>query len=506
MKARTASRIRNRSWVSLSAVALAAILGGLAAFLPESGVAVLAVVLGLSVVILAARYPYWVVLFLTAFMPFENFILKFLPVPDQIYLASQFAGEALLYITFAALILRKLLMGTPFRRTPVDVPLIAFVGVAILSIAVNQAPMLGSVMNIRVVLRYTTLFYLLVNLDMTPVQVKQILRIILFVGLVQIIIGGLQLVGGSGLNSFLTPKQVDLEIAGQSRQFVLVNRGREIGSAFGTLGDTIFFSLFMLIVLVIYLGDVQRLNAFRLFILGSILLAIGFSYARAVVFGTFPVLLVFYRVRYGLKRTLPLLLLIFVAVIVALFLITSSFNTSEFVAPVKEKQNIIQNVSGIFSREYFTIAQKQRTGALIGIAPTILASRPILGYGPDEHTTIERLNSSQPSFLLKTLTTKGFEDVYWVAVLAYYGVVGVCVLLFLFQRLFASIWKIYKEASEALTRNLAFATLCLVGLTPYFLFFYRVLEFRIYSFYFWMLTALVYSLFRSERQSVMRLV
>jgi hypothetical protein len=480
-------------------------LGGFAAFLPEGAVALVAVALGLLVVFLAAQRPYWVVLFLTAFMPFENFALKFLPVPDRIYLASQFASEALLYVTFAILILRKLIKGTPFRRTPIDLPLIAFVGVAVLSTAANQAPLMGSVMNVRVILRYTALFYLIINLDLTPVQVKHLVQIILLVGFLQVAIGGLQLVSGSGLDRFLTPKQVDLEVAGQSRQFVLVSRGREIGSIFGTLGDTIFFALFMLIVLVLYLGQVQRLSALSLLLLGGILLAIGYSYARAVVFAIFPVLLLFYRVRYGLKRTVPLLLLIGFMLIIAVFPIRSSFSTSAFVAPLKEEQSIIQNVSGIFSQQYFSVAQKQRLGALLGIAPTILANRPILGYGPDENTTVERLNSSQPSYLLKTLTTKGFEDVYWVAVLAYYGIVGLCVLLFLLYRLFSSIWKIRKRSSRTLTRNLAFATLCLVGLTLYFLFFYRVLEFRIYSFYFWMLPALVYSLYRSERQSAMRL-
>ena len=46
------------------------------------------------------------------------------------------------------------------------------------------------------------------------------------------------------------------------------------------------------------------------------------------------------------------------------------------------------------------VAQKQRLGALIGNVPTVLANKPLLGYGADQNTTIERLNKSKRSFLL----------------------------------------------------------------------------------------------------------
>ena len=485
-------QIVSNSWILLVGLAL-----GLSATIsPPIAVVML---FGLIAVLFITVRPYWVVLFLTAFIPFENLVLKFLPVSDQIYFASQFASEMLIYMTFVALVLRKLLDGRAFRRTPIDVPLLAFVGVAILSLIVNRSPLFGSLVNLRALLRYVVLFYLVMNLDLTPKQALWLIRIILVVGLIQLLIAGLQLASGGAWNELLIPRQTEINIAGYSRQFTLIIRGRELGSVFGATGDTVFFGLFMLIVLSVYLGRLKALNLLSISFVVIIFVAIGCAYTRAVVFGMLLMLLIFYRLRCGLKRLLLISFPMVLLGILGLLLVISN-PADDFVSPLISKQNIIHNVTGIFSRRYIEIAQRQRLGALTRVVPTILANRPILGYGPDEEGTIERLGKSRPSFLESPNLDKGrFEDVYWVAILAYYGLPGVFLMALLVHKLYSSAYRIYRTSAHELTREISVMVIYIVGLVPFLLFFYRALEFRIYSFYFWLLPALMFGLHVQER-------
>ena len=254
----------------------------------------------------------------------------------------------------------------------------------------------------------------------------------------------------------------------------------------------------MLIFFAVYLGQLKRLNVFSVFFSMIIFIAIGYSYARAAVFGMLLTLLIFCRLRYGLKTLIALSfpVLLTTSILLSFFLCNPP---NGFVSPLRTEQNILQNITGVFSKKYIEIAQKQRLGALLGTTPTILANRPFLGYGPDEETTIDRLNKSQPSFLLRTLNKRGFEDVYWVAILAYYGLTGVFLIAFILYKLYSSAYKIYRTSIHNLTKEIAFTVICIVGLTPFLLFFYRVLEFRIYSFYFWLLPALMFGLDARER-------
>ena len=52
----------------------------------------------------------------------------------------------------------------------------------------------------------------------------------------------------------MMPTTVDLAVAGKTRNFTVVEHGREIGSLFGTLGDTLYYGLFLVVVLAVALS------------------------------------------------------------------------------------------------------------------------------------------------------------------------------------------------------------------------------------------------------------
>ncbi len=85
----------------------------------------------------------------------------------------------------------------------------------------------------------------------------------------------------------------------------------------------------------------------------------------------------------------------------------------------------------------------------------MLVNRPLFGYGPDEDTTIERLNSSSPSYLQIPVVKKGFEDVYWAALLAYVGILGLITIAVLLLRIYTSAKKIFYRSKDEMVQNLS---------------------------------------------------
>ncbi len=431
-----------------------------------------------------------IIYFLTGYFAFEEFVLKFLPVSDSVYSYFRFLGEIFIYVAFGKLVLNKLYKGIPFVKTPLDFPIIGFYIVVFLSIVINRSPLIGSLYNIRPLARYIVLFYLIVNSPLSKQRIDTLIRIILCIGVVQIGIGMIQWFGGPTLYDMFLPRASTLEVAGFTKEYRLLEIGREIGSIYGTLGDTVIYGVFMIVVLVIFLSRVKRLEYLNLLAIGILLMFIARSYSRAATFSALLACVVWYFFQYGWKKTvrLSLVILLFFGVLLA---IVNPFEL-EYINPRKAKVGLVGNVTGVFSGSYVRVAQKQRLGAILGNVPTVLTNKPVLGYGADQNTTIDRLNKSKRSFLFKVLSKKGFKDVYWVAILCFYGVLGLGLFAFIFYRLFIASLRLYKRTANKLTKEMALVMLCLVVVTVFLLFFNRTLEFRGYGFYFWMCAGIMF--------------
>ena len=439
--------------------------------------------------------------FLTGYVAFEEFLLKFLPVSDALYSYLRFFGEMLIYAAFGKLVIHKLYRGIPFVKTAIDLPVIGFYSVVLLSMLINRSPLIGSLYNIRPFARYIVLFYLVANSNLSERRITTLLRIILGVGIFQIAVGVVQWIGGPTAFNFFLPRQSTLSIGGFTKEYRLLELGREIGSIYGTLGDTVIYGVFMILVLVVYLSRIRRLEYLNLLGAAVLFFFIARSYSRAATFSALLAGGAWYFFHYGWKKTLRLALTI--ALVFGLLLAIVNPFDLEYINPRKARVGLIGNVTGVFSGSYVRVAQKQRLGALIGNVPTVLVNKPILGYGADQNTTIERLNSSQRSFLLKILSKNGFKDVYWVAILCFYGILGLSFFALIFYKLFRAALNLYRRSvstpfvSSRLTQQIAIIMLCLVAVTVFLLFFNRTLEFRGYGFYFWLCAGLMFASDRS---------
>jgi len=467
--------------------------------------------LGVLILLLATSRPFWVVLLLALFMPFESFVLKFLPVSDQMYFVSQFLSEFMIYITFFILATKKIITGKTFVRTPIDVPLLVFISVTAISIAINRAPVEGSLLNLRPFLRYIVLYYLVVNLDINPEHVSTITRIVILIAVVQMLIGAVQIVGKGAINEILLPRPNTVTVFGQTREFTLVSRGREIGSVFGTLGDTIHLGLFMLICLIVYLGRQERIKIHSAMFVAAILIAILYSYSRASFMAGLIAILGFFLLRAGLKRVLMisffpgLLGLIVVGWIVGIGLsINPRVGSGEFTEPTYSSQTITENIVNVFSTGYLRLARGNRIAALVETAPTVLANKPFFGYGYDMEHAVEGLNSARKSYIetpFNEWRKLHFEDVYWVALLTYTGLLGVGVFVLLLFRLNSFARRVIRDRrSDYRTREIALSVAVVTLITPLLLFFNQTLKFRVYSFYFWLLAGLMVASYAHDQR------
>ena len=432
-----------------------------------------------------------IIYFLTGYFAFEEFMLKFLPVSDSVYSYLRFVGEMLIYAAFGKLVIHKLYKGIPFVKTAIDLPIIGFYIVVFLSIIINRSPLIGSLYNIRPFARYIVLFYLIVNSSLSEKRIATLLKIILGVGVIQLFAGVIQWVGGPTAFDFFLPRASTLEVGGFTKEYRLLELGREIGSIYGTLGDTVIYGVFMILILVIFLSRIRRLEYLNLLGIAVLLMFIARSYSRAATFSAILACAAWYFFQYGWKKTIRLALIIGLIFGVVLAIV-NPFDL-EYVNPRKAKVGLVGNLTGVFSGSYVRIAQKQRLGALIGNVPTVLVNKPILGYGADQNSTIDKLNMSKRSFLFKVLSKKGFKDVYWVAILCFYGVLGLGLFSLIFLRLFLAALDIYKRSVSRYTKEIALTMLCLVTVTVFLLFFNRTLEFRGYGFYFWMCAGLMFA-------------
>ncbi len=441
--------------------------------------------------------------FLTGYVAFEEFILKFLPISDTAYSYLRFLGEILIYVAFGKLVIHKLHRGIPFVKTAIDLPIIGFYTVVLLSVFVNGSPLMGSIYNIRPFARYIVLFYLVANSPLSERRIATFLRIILGIGIFQLAAGLIQWVGGPAAFDFFLPRESTIGIAGFTKEYRLLELGREIGSVYGTLGDTVIYGIFMILVLIVYLSRIRRLEYLNLLGAAVLFFFIARSYSRAATFSALLAGGAWYYFHFGWKKTLQLAGV--TALVFGLLLaVVNPFNL-EYINPRKARVGLVGNVTGVFSGSYVRVAQKQRLGALIGNVPTVLVNKPILGYGADQNSTIEGLNMSKRSFLLKVLSKSGFKDVYWVAILCFYGLLGLGFFALIFFQLFRAAFNLYKRSispsslirhdasTSRVTQQIAIIMLCLVAVTVFLLFFNRTLEYRGYGFYFWLCAGLMFA-------------
>jgi len=442
-----------------------------------------------------ASLQYSIALFLVVFMPFEGFILKWLPGPDRLYEYSRFITELLIYGLLAMVIGTRLGRGAPIRRTPIDVPLLSFVAVSLLTIAVRQTPFLSSIINLRTLLRYVALFYAIVHMDLETRQVRSMLVAIMVIAVMQALLGIMQ--HYVGIHPIWLPRETGLEIAGHSTSYVMLGRGREIGAAIGTMSDSIMLAVFLINSLMLFMvvGLAPR-GMFRIRTsvwyasMAILFVATAFTYSRiATILATLCIPLVL--VCTGRRQMIHALAVMVAVLGLGVFVIAGASKSNLGSIKLRNEQlSPFQNVQMIFTADYFAKAKTQRMGTLARVGGLLVRSGHVIGFGPDAEFAKTRLVDRDES-LYYLYDRQSFEDVYWIAMFAYYGAAGLALYLWMLWRIFITGLGLAQHGNNPMYVVLGSMAAAIVVVCIPMTFITRTFEFRTYGFYFWLFAGLM---------------
>ncbi len=428
--------------------------------------------------IILLRFSRTAVFFIAIYFPFEEIILKFLPVPDSIYSYLRFGGEILIYSLFLAVIARKIWTRS-LKATPLDVPLVLFVGVSLVSALVNNTGFSEVGLFLRAILRYAFLFYAVANLDFSDKFIKRLITALIIIGLIQVSIGAAQVVIGAPINDLLAPRATDLTIAGQSKGFNVLAGQREMGSMYGTTGDTVSLALFLMItlslsaVIAFYSDQTRRL---WLMIASAIFLAgIAYTFSR----GSFIAAIIVIGVILLLRQRKVLFVATCISGLLILNLIPAQEISSEdYKYSDQVRQSPLTDFSQIFTNRYKKAASGDRLLIVNEASADVLTNKPLIGFGPT------RGQDAKYRFL---------GDVYWVNILYKIGIFGLIAFAFIFFKFGYVAWRLSRNTQSQYTRLTAQIFLpIMVGIAVHN-FLIPVSEIRISSIYFWLFAGLMVS-------------
>jgi len=434
-------------------------------------------------------WPINLISFLAVYLPVEDFLLKWVPVSEPAYLLLRQIPDLVVAVLFLSVLVgHGLRVGSryPVIGSGADKFLVGFIFLALLSIPLNSANSVAALSNIKALLRYVLLIYTILILNPSDTDIRRFARALWAGVVVQILVGMVQWLGGIPVRDFLAARNTSDDIAGIRRVFTGTMHA-DVNDLFGTMGSTINFAMFMLVGLVVWLVTKEK-QSVRLWGGTVVLVAmIYLSGSRSVLLASIFVIVVFNVLRYGRR-----------AMVYAIFGAMIATAVLALVTQGAEKRDLTY----IFTESYVQIALNQRLGLLVYVLPIFFSDiRTFFGFSPDKNIFIDFVRNDAigvPS-VLRAVLPSVIEDVYWFALLCYYGILGLaCIGLFVLavaRRTSA----IYLGEKDAFGKQLALASYLLLFASLPLNLFNQAFEVRQYSYYLWTFVGLSLAYSRRAR-------
>ncbi len=445
------------------------------------------------------QVPFWIVSVFVIYIPFEDFILKWMPFPSSLINLIRMIPEFILYWLLFKVLRSRISCGQEIRKTPIDILVIAFFLASLISIAVNGAFQIASIMNLRNMWRYLSVYYILVNIDLSRKQISSILKNIIIVGLIEACLASIQ---------FFLPEKVNQILFARPGTMAALGRMKD-GASFGTFSEAANLSSFLLIIAAVLLTSIyiksSSLIPNKLEIANLAILFFGIfatkKRAALVVFFYLIILIFFY-----LKKNKNLAKILWCSGVLAL--LTSLFlpliNISSSPDSSSSNIDLMSYFTEIFSQKYWEeTASHSRIFVIIQVCSALIKSGSWFGFGPSlwsaYHGIIDSVNlsSEQEQHLWRILHV--FEDPYWFAILAYLGVVGILLYWFILLRLYRASQSLIKFSlcNEYKSLGIIF---CSITICAYaYSFIERAFLLRGFSFYYWLLAGLVINAYFAQK-------
>lgn len=441
--------------------------------------------------------PIHIILLIAIYIPFENFIVKWVPGGDFI----RFIPEITLYALLAYEFVKKIVYKKHYISTPINSLVLIFFFLAIVSLIYNLVPeqstlkpMIGGIRNLRTLTRYLAVFYIIVyNNEIQSKHLRFFINSMVAILIINIATGFFQRI--FGINDFWLPENGDLEIAGMSTSFKSVGdggSGREAGSVIGMTGDTVYLGLFLVIIApIIYflIAEEKRKLIYLYILLACSLVLQVFTYSNGSLIAMAGCIGVCMLVNKEWGRIAFMGMT--VIVLIPAFFILKDIQADK--SAIREKEsNPIDNIALLFNDDYISSLDNSRLWVLRDVSRQVIKLDNPIGYSAssDYARYMIARNSGTDEFD-KLVEYDAMEDVYWVAMFAYYGYIGVMIFVSILLVFLYMSFTVYWQTTNVEIKILAGSYIAILAGTFVVCFIVRAFEFRIFSYYIFLIPAFI---------------
>lgn len=424
-----------------------------------------------------------ILFFLVIYLPFEEFVLKHLAISELGYNMLKQIPDLLVIFLFFVIFASKVLTNSKFTPPHDKVLYVLFFLLCLTTVSAlyNNASIFNSLLNFKASIRYMLLMFIVYESSFALSDIRRILNLIFFMGIIQGFIGILSYFLGDSAIHFFSPGGYS-DYGG-----VKYNSFNEAkGSIFGTMNFPAVFGYFMLLVLTLLLSFKSFLlkNAFTFyFFVLFFLVNVFLSGSRAA---TILAILSFtfftFKSRYGfIKITL-------IALSGSLFFI--------FFVEGFEISSDYKDFSYIFYGNLIEMLEHQRLGMGYLFLDNFSKINMLLGLSFDKEFVIDTIiaNFVIPS-TLKDHVIYFIEDIYWLSLYLYSGITGIVLYFIIFYSVYRE--TIIKHKDLISNKFILFIKFNLFVILVASLL-NQILEFRQYSFYFWLIVGLYFRYMRIQ--------
>lgn len=485
-----------------------------------SSTLVVAVVLVILGIFFTFNRPTWTLFAFAAYLPFEPFLLKF--IPDDVYVFARYGSELIVYLLLAVVLWRMTTGSIKFHRTPIDIAFAVVVLLAISSAVINFVNPVVAFLGLRQIFRFVLLFFITTYLSPSKTLLKNLVITMFAIVAFQGVLGYSQRLIGEPFDAFLLPSAArslgNIELtAGITQTWTPGER------VFGTLGryDNLgIFIAFFLILLVAWLyeqsslaqgvitdrpsGNPRSLNSLAPWaLLFFSLPVLALTYSRSAWFGF---VLAFLFIAIYIKRDKRVITVTLIApFLIAGYLAVTGLVVNQLIDT--QGNSFTDRVFEAFSYSRW-VGEYYGLGRVYWIVQTLIKvvpSAPVFGHGPGTYgggaaaalgnTTVYD-NLSIP---FGVYGTEGYIDNNWLSMWGELGTLGLAAYFFMFFTLFSVCLKISRESQDPDVRAFALgvaATFLAVTINAFLATF---LEARTLAPYLWMMSGAVVALGVKEK-------
>ncbi len=470
----------------------------------SSSLVVAAVIVIIGIAFTFAK-PTWTLVAFAAYLPFEPFILKW--VPDDVYVFARYGSELIVYLLLAVVLWRMATGSIRFKRTPIDIAFCVVIFLTLVSIIVNTVSPWIAVLGMRQIFRFVLLFFVVVYLAPSKALIRKLLIIMFSIVAFQALLGYGQRLIGEPLDTFLIPSAQrtlgSLQLTSGTTEFW--DPGERV---FGTLGRYDQLGTFMAFFLVLLLAFLyeravskdEELPAWV--ILFFSVPVVGLTYSRSAWFGF---ALAFFFIALWVKRDKRVL----AATGIGAIIIFSYLSISGLVV-----NQLIDSQSQSFTDRFFEAFSYARwsgeywgLGRVFWIVQTVrvvVPASPLFGFGPGEYGggAVSALGNTEVYDKLGlpfgVYGTEGYIDNNWFSMWGELGTLGLGAYVVMYILLFAACMRVYRETSDPEIRALALGVAGAMLAVAINAFLATFLEARTLAPYLWIMSGAVVAFGKGE--------